>query len=260
MTSPPLDAHSQAVLERVVAQENAKRAHVVIALSGAHAYGFPSPDSDLDLKSIHVEPTASLLGLTTAPAHADRVEVVEGVEIDYTSNELKPVLLGVLHGNGNYIERILGRLLPYQSADLASLQPLVRAALSRRIAGHYLGFATSQREAFAKDTTAKKLLYVLRTALTGVHVLRTGELVTDLGELCEPHGFAGARELIATKRAGERVKLEAADAARWQTEAHRAIALLRDAAAASTLPPEPPEPAFRALASWLIEIRRRSLA
>jgi predicted nucleotidyltransferase len=257
MTSTVLDAHAQAVLERVVAQENAKRTHLVIALSGAHAYGFPSPDSDLDLKAIHVETTARLLGLTAAPAHSDRMEIVDGVEIDYTSNELKPALLGVLHGNGNYIERILGKLLPHASPDLASLQPLVRAALSRRIAGHYLGFAKGQRDAFTKDTTAKKLLYVLRTALTGTHVLRTGEIVADLSELCEPYNFAEARNLIATKRKGERVKLEGAEVAHWQTEADRAIALLRDAHDASMLPPEPPEAAAQALEAWLLEIRQR---
>lgn len=260
MTLPAsmLDAHTQSVLEGVVAEENARRAHLVIALSGAHAYGFPSPDSDLDLKSIHVESTSRLLGLTTPAAHVDRMEIVDGVEIDYTSNELKPALLGVLHGNGNYIERILGNLLVHAGADLASLKPLVRAALSRRIAGHYLGFAKSQRDAFAKETTAKKLLYVLRTALTGVHALRAGELVTDLSELCEPLGFPGARDLIATKRKGERVKLEGAEVAHWESEADRAIALLRAAPEASVLPPETPEAAARELEAWLLDVRRRA--
>lgn len=252
-----LDAHAQAVLERVVAEENAKRRHLVIALSGAHAYGFPSPDSDLDLKAVHIESTGRLLGLSSAPASFDRMQVVDGVEIDYTANELKPVLLGVLHGNGNYIERILGRILPYEAPELGGLKPLVRAALSRRLAGHYIGFAVSQRDGFLKDTTAKKLLYVLRTALTGMHALGTGEIVTDLDELCEPYGLAAARELIVTKRRGERVKLEAGDAAHWQGEAERVIGLLRGAVERSVLPAEPPEEAARALEGWLLELRLR---
>ena len=32
---------------------------MVVLLSGAHAYGFPSPDSDLDLKAIHLADTES---------------------------------------------------------------------------------------------------------------------------------------------------------------------------------------------------------
>ena len=42
------DAH-RAVMARVLDEEEAQREHVVVYLSGAHAYGFPSPDSDLDL-------------------------------------------------------------------------------------------------------------------------------------------------------------------------------------------------------------------
>ena len=258
MTPLPLDPHARAVLERAVAEESAKRRHLVITLSGAHAYGFPSPDSDLDLKAVHVDPTDRILGLSAPPAHVDRMEVLDGVEIDYTSNEIKPVLHGVLHGNGNYIERLLGRLVPQAAPDLASLQPLVRACLSRRVAGHYLGFSGSQLAAFTKDPTAKKILYVLRTALTGVHALRTGEIVTDLEALCDPYGLSAARDLIVTKRRGERVKLDPEEAARWQSEADSALALLRAAVPDSLLPPEPPTEAARAPEAWLIDLRRRS--
>ena len=80
-----VDTHALDVMMRVVAEEGAAREHVVVYLSGAHAYGFPSPDSDLDLKAIHVAPTAALLGLASpAPTH-DRMGFVSGVEIDYTS-------------------------------------------------------------------------------------------------------------------------------------------------------------------------------
>src|SRR5690606_22403890 len=48
-----LAAHPRAVADRVLDEESARRRHLVIALSGAHAYGFPSPDSDLDLKAVH---------------------------------------------------------------------------------------------------------------------------------------------------------------------------------------------------------------
>ena len=255
-----LTAHARAMMERALAEESAKRSHLVVSLSGAHAYGFPSPDSDLDLKAIHVERTDRLLGLGNATLHADRMEVLEGVEIDYTSNELRPVLLGVLHGNGNYIERILGRTPVLQAPDLEGLKQLASRALSRRLGSHYLGFAQGQREAFTRDTTAKKLLYVLRTALTGTHALRTGEIVTDLRDLCDPYGFGSARDIIVAKRRGELVKLDSGDTAPWLAEADRAIATLRAAISESVLPPEAPEDASRALEDWLLQVRRRSWA
>ena len=93
-----LDPHAQRIAETVLREEERKRRHLVVALSGAHAYGFPSPDSDLDLKAIHIAPTRSLLGLSDVPSTSDRMEVIEGVEIDYTSNELGAALRGLVKG------------------------------------------------------------------------------------------------------------------------------------------------------------------
>ena len=120
-----LTAHQEAVATRVLTHESTLRRHIVVSLSGAHAYGFPSPDSDLDLKGIHVAPTADLAGLNPPTLHADRVEVIERVEIDYTSNEIGQVLNGILKGNGNYIERILGRILLMRSPEAEELKPPV---------------------------------------------------------------------------------------------------------------------------------------
>jgi uncharacterized protein len=254
-----LSEKQREVMARVLAEEEAKREHLVVALSGAHAYGFPSPDSDLDLKSIHVERTERLLGLEVTELHADRMEVIEGVEVDYSSNELKPVLLGVLQGNGNYIERVLGSLQPLASRDLAELRPLVKRCLSRRMFRHYIGFATSQLKAFDAEVpgSAKKLLYVLRTTLTGAQALAAGEIVTDLGALVDEHGFSAARELIAAKRAGERVALSPEMAATWRAEVTRAFDALVAARDASPLPEEPA--GARELDAWLVAARRKRL-
>lgn len=130
-------------------------------------YGFPSPDSDLDLKAIHVAPTADLLGFEAPPPTVDRAEVIDGVETDYTSNELAHALAGILGGNGNSLERVLGRMTAMASPLLDELRPLARRAFSRRVHRHYRGFAMNQLRFLEKEPTAKKLLYVLRTTTTG---------------------------------------------------------------------------------------------
>jgi uncharacterized protein len=255
-----LDGTARDVAARVVAQEEARRRHLVIALSGAHAYGFPSPDSDLDLKAIHVAPTRDLLGLTPVVAPADRLETIDGVEIDYTSNELGPVLAGILAGNGNFIERVLGALIVHAAPELDELRPLVAGALSRRVHRHYRGFAGNQRRALeaAEHPTAKRLLYVLRTALTGVHLLRTGELRVDLTTVAADHGFGDALALVEAKRQGERTVLDDATAAAWRPRLDRLFGLLDDARDRSVLPEEPANAA--ALDAWLIETRARQLS
>ena len=69
-----LAEHQRSVVVRVVAQAEARREHVVVYLSGAHAFGVPSPDSDLDLKAIHVVRTADLRGLTVPVPIFDEIE------------------------------------------------------------------------------------------------------------------------------------------------------------------------------------------
>jgi predicted nucleotidyltransferase len=136
-----LTDHARAISLRALDEEGIKRSHVVVAVSGAHAYGFPSPDSDVDLKAVHAAPTRALLGLHVPVSNASRVEIIEGVEIDYTSNELGAVVAGLLGGNGNYLERVAGHCTLLTSPLHAPLREIAMAALSRRYLKHYAGFA-----------------------------------------------------------------------------------------------------------------------
>ncbi len=251
-----LDGKALEIAQRTVAEEEAKRRHVVIALSGAHAYGFPSPDSDLDLKAVHIEPSRALLGLTQKREVFDRLEVIEGVEIDYTSNELRGVLSGIIAGNGNYIERILGALIAHSSAEHEELKLLVPRALSQGVHRHYRGFAMSQRKAFeeADKPIAKKLLYVLRTALTGTHLLRTGELRVNLTTTADEYGFPEAHDLIEAKKEGELTVLAESEREAWSGRLDRLFTLLDEAKTRSTLPEEADA---GSLEEWLVDIRVR---
>lgn len=254
-----LDPRQRAVVDRALDEESAVRRHLVVSLSGGHAYGFPSPDSDLDLKAVHVAPTESLLGLSPPATSApDRIEVIDGVEIDYSSNELQPVLVGILQGNGNFIERILSRFVLRSSPEHIALRELVARSLSRRVHRHYRGFAAGQFREWEKDgfRSAKKLLYVLRTALTGTHVLLTGCIETDVTLLLDEHGFSEARGLVDAKRRGERSELPAELSERWRKEVGRAFVVLDDALARSALPEEPPNVAE--LEAWILDLRRNS--
>ncbi|MBX3263180.1 MAG: nucleotidyltransferase domain-containing protein [Labilithrix sp.] len=249
-----LTPHQRAIADRVISEESARREHLVLYLSGAHAYGFPSPDSDLDLKAIHVARTGALVGFEPPQPTYDRAGVIEGVEIDYTSNEIAHVLSGILNGNGNYLERVLGRTVLGALPELTELRPLVRAALCRRVYRHYRGFAASQQKRLEEEPTIKRLLYVLRTALTGTHLLRTGELETDVVKLADAYELRDARALVAAKRAGERTAAEPAMLASWRPRLAHVLATLDAARERSVLPEEPrgvPE-----LEAWLIDLRR----
>ena len=254
-----LTAAQADVTRRVLAEEENHRRHLLVSLSGAHAYGFPSPDSDLDLKAVHVDPTERFLGFPATSEGAERLEVIDGVEIDYSSNELGHVLRSVLKGNGNYVERFLSGFLVSSTPEAEELQALVQGSLSRRLHRHYLGFATQQHQAWEHGdrASAKKLLYVLRTALTGVHALREGKIVTDLTRLLDRYGLSDAAALVEQKRRGERSELPGALRVQWASRVGEVFALLDRAAAESALPAESPNAAE--MEAWLVDARLRWL-
>jgi len=254
-----LTADQKKAALRLLAEEGSRRRHLLVSLSGAHAYGFPSPDSDLDLKAVHVEPTERLLGFPHSTEGAERLEVLDGIEVDYSSNELGHVLKSVLKGNGNYVERFLSGYLVHASVELGELRTLVQGSLSRRLHHHYLGFATQQHKEWERGerTSAKKLLYVLRTALTGIHVLSTGEIVTDVSRLLDRYGLGEAKALIERKRRGEKVELPAPVRISWAGRIGQVFDMLEGARLATSLPEESPNAAE--LERWLIDARVRWL-
>ena len=253
-----LTVKQAAVARPFLAERERESRHLVIYLSGAHAYGFPSPDSDLDLKCIHLAPTRDLLGLAKVSDPGDRIAVIDGVELDYGSNELAGALRGMIKGNGNYLERLLGELvLGGDPTLLAEARAVVTPILSRRVSRHYSGFAMSQLHLFDAKATAKRALYVLRTAGTGRCLLARGTLHTDIAQLAE---FMPAEidELVAIKRQAERQELAPAHAAAWRSRLATAIEAVDAALAMSVLPDEPPVEAIAGLDSWLREVRRRN--
>ena len=260
MIDKVLDSKQRAAAGRLLDEESAARLHLVVSLSGAHAYGFPSPDSDLDLKAIHVAPTERLLGLSPPPQSApDRIEVLDGVEVDYSSNEIQPALVGILQGNGNFIERVLSRYVLRSSPEHDALREVVKRSLSRRLHRHYRGFATGQLREWEKDgfRSAKKLLYVLRTTLTGTHALLTGDIETDVTLLLDAHGLGAARDLVEAKQRGERSELAPDLSEYWKTAIGRAFDLLDSAVPRSPLPEEPTNVAE--VEAWLLALRREAL-
>lgn len=251
-----LSAKQAEVARAFLAAREQQRKHLVIYLSGAHAYGFPSPDSDLDLKCVHIAPTQDLVGLDAVDDPPDRIEIVEGVELDYGSNELAPVLRGAIKGNGNFLERILGDLaLGGDTKLLAEARGVVKPLLSRRVARHYGGFATSQLKLFDQKPTAKRALYVLRTAATGRHLLAHGEVVTDVARL---GAFVPAEigELLAIKQRGEKQELDAEQARAWRARLVGAIDAIDTGWPTSVLPAEPPAAAVEAVDAWLRDVRK----
>lgn len=251
----------QRFLARYISPESPEMIPLLwLTLSGAHAYGFPSDDSDLDLKGAHTMPARTLLGLGEALASIDLLCDWEGRELDFTSNELGQVARLLLKGNGNMFERFLG---PYPIVTTPAghrLRALARDALSQRVHHHYAGFLRGMEREYRREAAegirkAKRLLYGYRVALTGIHVLRTGEVVTSVLDLYDQYGFPNVPELVELKHARETATIDEADEPRYLEDLERLEAVLHNAATVSVLPEEPPN--RDNLESYVIEERLR---
>ena len=236
--------------------QHGARDALCVAVTGSHAYGFPSVDSDLDLKGIHVAATAALVGLAPPRDTVDVITEFDGVEIDYTSHELGFALRLLVKGNGNMLERILSPFQVVRSDRREWLQGLTRAAVGKRFYRHYRGFFGRCQEECRKTPvrTAKDYLYAYRSALSGIHLLRTGECVLDVEVLAREHGFDAVPALLEHKRGGTELE-PAADVARYEEDWPRLEVLLDSAHRESPLPDTPPN--LEALSAFLVEERRR---
>jgi uncharacterized protein len=226
------------------------------AITGAHIYGFPSADSDLDIKGIHLAPTRALLGLRPnqrSTAH-DITEDFEGTECDFTTNEAGEALILLLSGNGNMLERIFSPLQVVQHPKLGELREIAGRSLSQRFAKHYGGFFHGCRRELIRVPTVKGLLYSYRVALTGVHLLRTGEVETNVSVLAARYDFERVDDLVELKRSCE--EHHSLDAVLLETHASsldRLQATLSSAEAGGVLPAVPAN--VEEVNEWLIDRR-----
>lgn len=225
-------------------------------VSGAHLYGFPSPDSDYDLRGVHLLPLTEVVGLKTGPETIEKSGVHDGLEIDLVTHDARKFFGLLLKKNGYVLEQVLSPLVVHTTPGHAELCEIARACVTRHHAHHYLGFAETQWRLFQKEDPphVKPILYVYRVLLTGIHMMRTGEVQANLALLNETFKLPYVPELIERKVGGtEKGRLERADLGFHQREYERLRAELEQARQESKLPEAPP--GAEALDRLLIRIR-----
>jgi predicted nucleotidyltransferase len=59
-----------------------------VTVSGAHVHGFPSPDSDVDLRGAHLMPLRDVIGLDVPDQTVERKLELAGVEVELVAHDL----------------------------------------------------------------------------------------------------------------------------------------------------------------------------
>ena len=172
-----------------------------VTISGAHIYGFASPDSDVDLRGAHRLPLESIVGLSPANQTVDFSGMHKGLEVDLVSHDVGKYFGLLVKNNGYILEQVFSPIVVSGQEFLDELRPLAKNCITKNHFYHYRGFFGSQKKLIAKQepVTAKAVLYAYRVLCTGIHLMRTGEVVTDLNRLASEMNLGFVGELIAAK-------------------------------------------------------------
>src|SRR6266480_3326812 len=90
-------------------------------ISGAHLYGFPSADSDYDLRGIHVLPLEEVVGLTQSNETVEKSGIHDGLEIDLVTHDAKKFFSLMLKKNGYVLEQVFSPLVVHTTPEHAEL-------------------------------------------------------------------------------------------------------------------------------------------
>lgn len=119
-------------------------------ISGAHLYGFPSPDSDFDLRGVHILPLRDVVGMTENVETVEQSGIHDGLEIDLVTHDAKKFFGLMLKNNGYVLEQLLSPLVVLTSPEHDGLKAISADCITRHHAHHYLGFAETQWKLFLK--------------------------------------------------------------------------------------------------------------
>ena len=206
-------------------------------VSGAHLYGFPSRDSDVDLRGVHLLPADEVVGLTTGPETLDRTWLENGAEVDLVTHDLAKFARLMLRRNGYVLEQLLSPLVVVTTPEHEEFVALAPGCLTKWHAHHYRGFGTTQWGFFQRKRELKPLLYTFRVLLTGINLMRTGVVEADLRPLLElPEAPAYLPDLMAAKAEAEHGGFTGPDDEQLERDVIELQATLDRAEAESVLP------------------------
>src|SRR5688572_15077635 len=111
-----------------------------VTVSGAHLYGFESPDSDVDLRGCHLLPLREVVGLRPPDQTREISGVHQGIEVDLVSHDAGKYFQLLVKNNGYVLEQIFSPLVVTGQEFLDRLRPIAGRCITRFHYYHYRGF------------------------------------------------------------------------------------------------------------------------
>ncbi len=213
---------------------------VFATISGAHLYGFASPDSDVDLRGAFLLSAKELLSIHP-PKETITIEDNSTIELDWVAHDLRKFAKMMVSHNGYVMEQLYSPLVVVTTKLHEELMELGMGCITRPMVRHYQGFARGRRKRLHEpEPTVKHLLYAYRVYLSGIHLMETGGIEANLTSLNEAYRLREIDELVGRKRHGaEKMKLAQGEVEIHEKHLDRLEERLCKAHDSSSLPDEP---------------------
>ena len=159
-------------LKKIEKTENIKIIHAIE--SGSRAWGFPSPDSDYDVRFIYIRPKEFYLKLEKT---RDVIEWQLDETLDINGWDIKKALTLIHSSNASLYEWINSPIVYSSTVETELLRPVMEEYFSiKSVASHYQAMAKKNYiENFTGETVRlKKYFYVLRPILACRWILDKG--------------------------------------------------------------------------------------
>ena len=236
-----------------LAGRNAKLINLTI--SGAHLYGFESPDSDIDYRGMFIANTREFLGL-----HKLR-DIIE-MKVDNNDMvlfELSKELDLCLKGNCNVLEHLNADQI-FTSKEFVKLKQLINNAFGKDgLYNSYKGMATFNFKKFilGGKSTVKKYLYVFRGLMAGIYVLQTGQIQPNIEVLNKYFKIPEVKKLIEIKKAGKEdmIPPKDLDTGTLESKISELLDKIDDAYSKSKIAEKPSEEEIRKINEAIVNMR-----
>ena len=166
------------IKERLLQIEKDKNIKILYACeSGSRAWGFPSPDSDYDVRFFYVRPKDEYLSVTEGK---DQYDFPINDLLDINGWDIRKALRLMLKSNASPLEWLQSPII-YSEVDSFRKELLEVAAqhfIPKSTAHHYLGISKNLLEQgiVGEEFKIKKYFYVLRSLLSAKWIIEKNEV------------------------------------------------------------------------------------
>jgi len=230
---------------------------LLLVLAGSHSFGFPSQNSDYDVRGVYLAPTEKFLGIRERAGERNFEYMSPDRGLDVSVEELGKFMGLVAKSNGGRVEWLNNPLTLSVSPEYHTLRGLVNdCGISKRLLNQYLQFARKTWEGQNGLEGVKRDLHALRAYMVGITLVREGQLVSDITDLNKRFNIPLIPQMIELKEQDEQSAAQSYDRQYLARMIYSLDALLARYAVNSSLPEKPNQ---SALNDFLVNLRKARL-